>query len=160
MPPPQAADMFALLVASILAFIESGKAANSCTIVDLFAHLAEKRLPGLAKHLANDPRSLSKDFHVGHSTMPLPDVPYASVMALETQHVLTPKALNRLCFSTGFCNMALTGKFVCFKAKYLVRAAGTDAPTFLCMIVHGPLMFGAKSCNPLVHPALSLPYSL
>jgi hypothetical protein len=118
---PAPRDMFGLLLVSILAHIENGKASNACTLVNFYTHIADKRLDGLAKNLATDPTSLRTDFRVGHSTLTLPDVPYSHISALESNGVLTSDALNRMCFITGYCNMALVGKFACFKAKYLVR---------------------------------------
>lgn len=117
--PPVPNDMFALLVASVLGFIETQKAANACTLVTVFDHVADQRLPGLVKHLALNPASLRKDFRVGHCTLTLPDIPYSTAQALEEHHILTPSGLNQLCFSTGFCNMAFSGKFACFKPKYM-----------------------------------------
>ncbi len=117
MPPPT--DMFALLIWSIISFIQAHKAANACTIVDVFSELADKRLPNLAKHLSSNAKDLRSDFTIGHSSLTMPDVPYAHIMALEQNGILSTAALNDLLCSTGFCNMAFKGKFVCFKVKYL-----------------------------------------
>lgn len=116
---PPSPDMFALLVWSIISFIQAHKAANACTIVDVFAELVDKRLPAFAKQLATNATSLRSDFIIGHSSLTLPDVPYAHVVALEKNGIVSTATLNDLLNSTGFCNMAFKGKFVCFKLKYL-----------------------------------------
>lgn len=128
MLPPQ--DKFAFLVWSIITFIQKQKASNACTIVDFMGELADRRLPDLAKNLASSPTDMRSDFTLGHSALAMPDIPYSHVVALEQNGVVSASTLNHdMLNSTGFCNMAFKGKFICFKYKYLGVAPSPNNST-------------------------------